>query len=134
MADLTFDITRDGPTRVTIAVHGEIDMATAPQLLDYITDHADQDIVLDLSGVAFIDSRGIAALMHGYKLLDQQSHHLRTTGEQDNVLKVLDVTGVTDRPRRRHQHLDSSRRGKRSARTECPIRSTSAERRTADMA
>jgi len=94
--ELTFDITPTGPSSVTIAVRGEIDMASASQLIDCIADHAQQHILLDLSGVGFLDSRGVGALIRGYNLLDETGHRLRTTGERDNVLKVLEITAVKD--------------------------------------
>ncbi|MET0749523.1 MAG: STAS domain-containing protein, partial [Solirubrobacterales bacterium] len=54
-------ITRDG-RRLMLAVHGEIDLANAG-LLDAELERAEEtdaeEIVLDLSGVEFIDSTGL---------------------------------------------------------------------------
>lgn len=45
-----------------LAVQGEIDMATAPALKESLRRH-DGDLVIDLSGVEFMDSTGVVALM-----------------------------------------------------------------------
>jgi anti-anti-sigma factor len=95
MPELTFDITPDGPSRVVIAVAGEVDMATAPSLADCLADNADRDVILDLSGVAFLDSSGLTALINAHRALREAGHTLRTTGERDNVLKVLQIADLT---------------------------------------
>jgi anti-sigma B factor antagonist len=78
-----------------VAVSGEVDMATAPQLSACLRSHTDQDITVDLSGVGFLDSSGLNALVHAYKLLLAAGHTLRTTGEADHILKIMDTTGLT---------------------------------------
>jgi anti-sigma B factor antagonist len=93
---LSFDITHDGPSRITIAVSGEVDMETAPQLRDCLIAHADKDITVDLEGVGFLDSSGLSALIHGYKRLRAAQRTLRTTGESDTILTVMDIAGVTE--------------------------------------
>jgi anti-sigma B factor antagonist len=93
---LQLDISEDGPTRIVIAVTGEVDLASSPQLTECLLTHTDRDAVLDLSGVDFLDSTGINALIQGYNALRDAGHTLRTTGEQAHVLKVLDLTGLTE--------------------------------------
>jgi anti-anti-sigma factor len=93
MADLIFDIKSEGTAHV-IAVTGEVDMATAPRLIECLQDRSDRDVILDFAGVAFIDSRGIAALLKSHKTLRARGRSLRITAEPDNVRKVLEVTGV----------------------------------------
>jgi anti-sigma B factor antagonist len=95
MSELSFDVTADGPSRVVIAVSGEIDLSTARQLDDCLCAHADCDLTVDLSNVNFLDSSGLAALVHGYNVLHNAGHRFRTTGEQDNVLTVMDVASLT---------------------------------------
>jgi|SRR5690349_1648184 anti-sigma B factor antagonist len=94
MPGLTFDIKPDGASRVVIAVAGEVDMATAPALVECLRDHADRDVIVDLSNVGFLDSSGIGALIYGYNTLAEAGHVLRTIGERDNVRKVIEVAGV----------------------------------------
>ena len=55
------------PERTTMTVHGEIDMATAPQLRHVMTNQLRHGLVtslhLDLAGVTFMDSSGAYALL-----------------------------------------------------------------------
>jgi anti-anti-sigma factor len=94
MAELTLDIRSYEQSSVTIAVAGEIDMATAPTLAACLRDHGDRDIVLDLAEVSFLDASGINALVDAYNTLREAGHRLWTTGERDNVRKVLEIAGV----------------------------------------
>ena len=96
MSELTFDVTFDGPTRVVIAVSGEVDMSTAPQLDDCVRTHRDRDVTVDLSGVSFLDSSGLAALVRGHRALRDAGHTLRTSGERDFILRVMNIAGLTD--------------------------------------
>jgi anti-sigma B factor antagonist len=55
------------PGCVELAISGDLDLATADELLHTataaLTDHASDDLVLDLSEVTFIDSTGLGALV-----------------------------------------------------------------------
>jgi anti-anti-sigma factor len=82
----------DGP--VVIAVAGEVDMATAPQLDACLSAHSDRDVTVDLSGVTFLDSTGLSTLVTARRALGATGHTLRTTGEQDHVRTVLEVAGL----------------------------------------
>ena len=95
MADLELESTADDAADV-IAVRGEIDMATAPQLrdlLDQLIDAGSRRIVLDCRELAFLDSSGIGVLIaarnrlgdDGEMVLDSPPPHVR---------KVLEITGV----------------------------------------
>jgi anti-sigma B factor antagonist len=111
MSELSFDVTADGPSRVVIAVSGEVDPLTARQLADCLCAHADCDVTVDLSNVRFLDSSGLAALVHAYKVLRNAGRRLRTTGERDNVLTVMDVTNLTDVFHGKGEDEDAVRRG-----------------------
>ena len=79
---------------IVVAVAGEVDYATGPQLADHLLDLADHDVVVDLSAVTFLDSSGLAALVRGNEAISRTGHRLRTFGEQDNVLRVLEIAGL----------------------------------------
>jgi anti-sigma B factor antagonist len=93
MPDLKLDISAEG-SQVVVAVGGEVDMATAPQLADCLRDHTGKDVTLDFAAVTFLDSRGIATLAEGYKNLQASGGSLRLVGERDNVRKIIEVVGL----------------------------------------
>jgi anti-sigma B factor antagonist len=95
MTTLSFEVRPVGVTHTVVAVAGEVDMATAPQLEDCVLAQGDRDVTVDLSGVGFIDSAGLGALVHVANALRAAGHRFRTTGEQDNVATVMDLVGLT---------------------------------------
>ncbi|MET0627561.1 MAG: STAS domain-containing protein [Acidimicrobiia bacterium] len=94
MTELSLDVSSDREGHVVIAVAGEVEMTTAPQLADCILEHATMDVLVDLSGVTFLDSTGITALVRGYNELRKNGHTFRTTGERDVILRVLEISGL----------------------------------------
>ena len=94
-AELRFDV-RDGETGAVVAVWGEVDMSTAPQLDHFLCALTDRDVVVDLAGVGFLDSSGVSALVRVRQAFTAQGRTLRVAGEQDNVRTVFEVTGVYD--------------------------------------
>ncbi len=84
---------RDGWQVLTLA--GEIDVATAPRLRDrlvqLITDGPPR-LVVDMSGLSFIDSMGLGALVSGLKRARAHDGDLRLAGASDHVAKVLAIT------------------------------------------
>jgi anti-sigma B factor antagonist len=74
---------------------GEVDVATAPRLRDrlvqLVTDGPPR-VVVDLSGLSFIDSMGLGALVSGLKRARAHDGDLRLAGPTDHVAKVLSIT------------------------------------------
>jgi anti-sigma B factor antagonist len=93
-ARLSIAVRQDGETRVVVAVAGEVDMATAPQLEQVLAGHTGVDVVVDLAGVPFLDSSGLSVLVKTRAYVEGSGRTLRVTGEQDNVRKILEVTGL----------------------------------------
>lgn len=96
MSDLRIDVGSGDTGSVTVTMHGEIDLSTAADVTACILDHREHDVVVDLSGVGFLDSSGISALLHGRQTLQESGHTLRTTGEQEHVWRVLEISGVAE--------------------------------------
>lgn len=74
---------------------GEIDVATAPRLRDrlvQIVTEGTPHLVVDLSGVSFIDSMGLGALVSGLKRARAHDGDLRLAGPGEHVAKVLSIT------------------------------------------
>jgi anti-sigma B factor antagonist len=88
---------RDGGL-LTVAASGDIDLATAPVLSDAIgralaTDGA-ATVRVDLSGIRFLDSSGIALLLKARRDADERSITFGVVGAQGVALQVLELTGV----------------------------------------
>jgi len=80
-----------------LEVTGELDLATAPPLLDRVrAATADQPaaIVLDLAGVFFCDSSGINALIDAQSYAAARGIPLRVVNAQRVTRRALEVTGV----------------------------------------
>lgn len=87
------------PSGVLIAVRGELDMTTAPDLravLDAVVDRGHAEVVLDLGDVGFIDAQGlevIAATASGLGLVGGVCT-LRSTPPRTR--RILEITKVSD--------------------------------------
>ena len=93
MAGLNFDVRHDDG-HVTIAVAGEVDLATAPELAARLAQYPDRDVTVDLADVAFLDSSGLTVLAVARTRLAENGHSLRTTNEQEHVRRVIEVAGL----------------------------------------
>jgi len=51
-----------------------------------------ETIVVDLADVAFIDSRGLAALVAGYKMFGSDMHHFRLAALQEQPKLLFELT------------------------------------------
>jgi anti-anti-sigma factor len=77
-----------------VSVIGEVDMASAPQLVDALAD-AHGRVVVDLAGVTFLDSTGISALVNARNRLREEGDELSLRDPRDNVRAVLKVVGLS---------------------------------------
>jgi anti-anti-sigma factor len=91
---LTITTTIDERGWLVLAVAGEIDLATAPQLAACLVDATGRDVAVDLSAVTFLDSSGLSALVAGSRAVAEGGHVLRTFGESDTILRVLEISGL----------------------------------------
>ena len=98
--DQEFDVEAEqrGGTRV-VTVRGEVDVATAPTLgeaLDAALDEGSGPVVVDLSGVTFIDSTGLGVLIAVRKRCLDSGRELRVVVSDPRILKVFEITGLDD--------------------------------------
>jgi anti-sigma B factor antagonist len=85
-----------------IAVSGELDLSTAPQLeepLEEALASGDSALVIDLSACEFIDSTGIALIVRAWQRLDRDtegngSGRFALCGLSDQVRRLLEITGL----------------------------------------
>jgi anti-sigma B factor antagonist len=84
--------------RTTVAITGEIDLATAGAMRDAIRDHlARGPVLLDLSRVEFMDSSGVWALDALLRDVDAEGWDLRVSRTlTPAVAQVLELTGMSE--------------------------------------
>ncbi|HWS34957.1 MAG TPA: anti-sigma factor antagonist, partial [Actinoplanes sp.] len=81
-------------------VAGEIDLDTADVVRHAVLAAVEAggvvDVVVDLAGVSFCDSSGIAVLDEGYGLAVQRGIRFRVVDPQPVVRRVLDIACLLD--------------------------------------
>lgn len=96
--EVSFDV-EDHDGRPVLHVAGEIDVYTAPRLRERLLELAHSGattVVADLSGVSFVDSTGLGVLVSGLKRFREAGGDLVLVVTQPQVLKVLEITGLTE--------------------------------------
>ena len=100
--DIKFEKAGDSTAGVSIVVHGEIDLTTAPELSDALN-HAIDDgarlVVVKLEHVSFMDSSGLRSLITAANRLSELDGQLLVDGASAAVSRVLEITGVIERLR-----------------------------------
>ncbi len=85
-----------------IAVRGELDLSTAPELegpLDEAVAAGDASVLVDLTECEFIDSTGIALIVRAWQRLDRAADgngdgQVVICSYNDQVRRVLEITGL----------------------------------------
>ena len=91
------DVT-DADGETIVAVRGEVDVYTSPQLrerLDASIDAGKRRVVLDLSGTDFIDSTGIGVIVGALKRLRGEGGELIVRSPNRAAARAFEVTGLT---------------------------------------
>ncbi len=91
------EVSDQGAGPVRIRVRGELDMSAAPELTDTIG-KVDEGatVVLDMTGVTFLDSSAIGALVGCGRELSETGGRLQIGPRSDIVTRVLEITGLTE--------------------------------------
>jgi anti-sigma B factor antagonist len=87
-----------GNTAVVHAV-GEVDMSTAPKLLTELLGACEQIgepgvLAVDLTGVVFLGSSGVSALLETYERCQAEGIPLRAVATNTAVLRTLELCGA----------------------------------------
>ena len=75
-------VTQRATRRLVLELHGELDMATSPQLsdaLDELVEGGPATLVLDLRGVSFLDSTGLKAIFSARNASRDRGQQLAVT-------------------------------------------------------
>ena len=83
---------------IVVVVHGEVDIRTAPDLRDCLSEVIDSDVkrvVLDLTDVEFLDSTALSVMVGAHKRLAKTGEPLAVVATTEAVQRVLSVTGLS---------------------------------------
>jgi anti-anti-sigma factor len=83
-----------------IAIHGDLDVATADRTVRYVTeviDRYDGLVSADLSGLDFCDACGLGALIRIASYAQQSGRRLQIARPSRAVTRIMRLTGVDER-------------------------------------
>jgi len=87
-----------GPGRLTVYLAGELDHHSASDAvreMDSLIDRMEEKtVILDMSGVTFMDSSGIALVLGRYNILKRRGAELSITGAPDFVRHIFSLCGL----------------------------------------
>ncbi|MEM7202599.1 MAG: STAS domain-containing protein [Planctomycetota bacterium] len=97
---MTFDVSIERGTSglAVVRVLGEVDLDTSPRLLGNLQDalRGGAGVVVDLAGVGYIDSSGVATLIQGLKLAGKTKARFALRDPSPRVRGVLELSRLTD--------------------------------------
>lgn len=94
---LDIEVSVDG-TSALVSPRGEIDLATQAEFRAVLSDlvvSGQVNLTIDLSGVEFIDSTGLGALIGARRRVHAFNGSLTLRAPSSPVMKVFSVTGLT---------------------------------------
>lgn len=80
-----------------IAIRGELDIATSPGVrgvLDEAASDGIRPLIIDLSECEFIDSTGLAALLHGAKPAQNGESHVAIVSPDGELRRLFELTAI----------------------------------------
>jgi anti-sigma B factor antagonist len=90
----------DPPGPTLLLIDGEVDLAVADELGEAaeaaLVDSGGRGVILDLSGVTFLDSTGLGALVGIRNSLVQRDASLVLLRPSEPVTRLLQITGLVD--------------------------------------
>ncbi len=95
---VAIDVSDVGPALHLTAV-GEIDSTSAPVLrdrLDVLLAAGVEEVVVDLTGVTFLDSAGLCVLASAYRRAESAGRRFRVLASSRAVIRPLQITGLWD--------------------------------------
>lgn len=90
------DVDTTTPDRSVITVTGDIDAYGGHVLRDAITDafQLENDVIVDMSGVNFVDSAGVGVLVGGHRAAEKAGLGFTIRRPSQRVSVLLEVTGL----------------------------------------
>jgi len=97
--ELDLDELGNDATRALV-LRGELDISTADRLQDTVTRlcvaEGVHELTIDLRGLAFIDSSGLAAMVYTSRLCERYECELSVIPGSRSIQDVFELTGLTE--------------------------------------
>ena len=93
--DFNVETMRIGGDTVLLALEGQVDLHTAPELRDQLVSAIEDgavNVVVDLSDTTFIDSMTLGVLLGAVKRLRPRGGQLRVVCSDPNIRKIFEIT------------------------------------------
>ena len=89
--------TRRTEGRAVVAVSGEVDVHTAPELraeLSRLWKEGERDVAVNLEAVDFIDSTGLGVLLGAHRHAEESGGRFEVRTTSERTLKLLRISGL----------------------------------------
>ena len=80
-----------------VTLRGEVDVYTAPALRNRLVEAVESEcgvIIVDMTGVDFIDSSGLGVLVSALKRVREHDAIMRIVCSKESILKIFKITGL----------------------------------------
>jgi anti-sigma B factor antagonist len=97
MQDFHIETVEPSGGHAVLRVNGEVDVYTAPTLRKRVLDLVAKGtvhIIVDMTGVAFLDSTGLGVLVGGLKGVRAQDGSLTLVVSAERILRIFRITGL----------------------------------------
>jgi anti-sigma B factor antagonist len=97
---LSIDVRATGDGSIQLfSLGGSLDIATSPSLRAALLNAAEgekHEIIVDLTGLEFLDSTGLGALIGAHKRASEHHGSVRLVAQEGQILRLLRITGLLD--------------------------------------
>jgi anti-anti-sigma factor len=96
---LSITVTEPSEGLFVVALVGDLDIASADELLPILAGlpiNARSRVVVDVSGLAFIDSSGLNALVIGARAVEADDGWIVVAGASEHIARVFDVVRLAE--------------------------------------
>ncbi len=94
---MTIDSKREDD-RLTISIEGKINALNSQELEDILMENLTgvNALAFDLSGLVYISSSGLRALLGAQQMMDERGGKMTIKGTNEDIMEIFDVTGFSE--------------------------------------
>ncbi|MBT2759611.1 anti-sigma factor antagonist [Mesobacillus foraminis] len=96
--NISIDV-KEKDTAIELTVSGEIDAYTAPKLRETLFPLSEENgvnMVVDLSGVSYMDSTGLGVFVGVFKNVRANDGQFKIVGLSERLQRLFEITGLAD--------------------------------------